>query len=164
MKTSDDLVSVKGFITESERNIEIASAIYEQFPAARQDIVREFFRKLAADLERKLPGWSTRYDPPFFDHQYGAFGIFKNTWNELYEVRIEAFKGGESMIYGVWRDERLLRRGARSEKLLAEVRKNVPDATSRQWYEAEIRMTSPAKDWRKPNVLWRMHSDKTFRA
>jgi hypothetical protein len=68
------------------------------------------------------------------------------------------------MIYGVWRDERLVGAIPRNLELLAEVQKRIPRARGRKYYESEIQMNSPATDWRKPKVLWRMYTDETFRA
>ena len=164
MKTNNDLVPVSQFITESERNLEIASVIYEQYEAARQQIVKEFFDRLTADLKAKLPGWSFRYSEPFFDARHGAFDMFKKPWKERYRIRIEAYQFGVSMGFGVWRDRDLVRGIPFSAELLAAVKEDFPRATSRDYFEAEISMTSPAPEWRTPKALWQIHSDEAFRA
>jgi hypothetical protein len=163
MKTSDDVVPVKQFIAESEQNLDIATAIYEQYEEAREAIVKAFLARLETDLSANLKGWSFSYDPPFFTSAYGSFSLNKLSWENRYAILLEAYDWGERMIYGVWRNEALIGSVPRSAELVGAVRKKLPDATSRKYYEAEIRLTSPAKDWRKPGVLWRMHSDATFR-
>jgi hypothetical protein len=162
IKANDDLISVKQFIVESKRNLDIATAIYEQYEGARETIIKDFLDRLETSLKAALKGWSYHYDSPFFTSSYGAFFLRKPCWNDRYAIVLEAYNRGERMIYGVWRDENLLKSVPRSPGLLGAVRKKIPDATSRKYYEAEIRMTSPAKDWRKPEILWRMHSDDSF--
>ena len=163
MKTNDDLIPVCRFIAESEGNIEIGNAIYEQYENAREDILKGFFKRLLAGIKQKLPDWSGRYTEPFFTKRYGAFDFYKSTWSQRYRIRLEAWDWGNGIVYGVWRDADSLPNVPLNAKLLAEVQEKMPDATSRGYYEAEIRMNSPAKDWRIPRVLWRLHSDEAFR-
>lgn len=163
MKANNDLIPISDFIAESERNLAVATAIYEQYKPARDHLVAAFFKRLESDLATTLKNWKFEYSPPFFIDRYGGFGAFKPTWKDRYQIRIEALDSGNRMIYGAWRHEDLLKGVPRSADLLATVRKKLPSATSRAWYEAEIRMTSPATDWRKPKVLWRMQSDQSFR-
>jgi hypothetical protein len=118
---------------------------------------------LESDLSATLNDWAFEYSPRFFIDRWGAFAAFKPIWNGRYQTRVEAVDWGNRMIYGIWRHEDLIKGVPRSAELLATVRKKFPSATSRFWYEAEIRMTSPATDWRKPTVLWRMQSDESFR-
>ena len=162
MKTNDDLVPVSRFIAESELNLDIATAIYEQYEQAREAIVKAFLAQLEADLKSKLKGWSFSYDSPFFTSAYGLFSLHKPNWKGRYAIMLEAYDWGAGMIYGVWRNEESIGSVPRSAELLGAVRKQLPDAVSRKYYEAEIEMTSPAKDWRKPNILWRMQSDEKF--
>jgi hypothetical protein len=163
LKANNDLIPISDFITESERNLMVATAVYEQYEPARDNLVAAFFKRLESDLAARLQNWQFEYSPPFFIDRYGAFGAFKPTWKNRYQIRIEAVDSGNRMVYGVWRHEDLLKGVPRSADLLATVRRKLPSATSRAWYEAEIRMTSPATDWRKPNVMWRMQSDESFR-
>ena len=164
MTTNDDLVPVSQFIAESERNIEIAAAIFEHYEEARAEIVKGFFDRLKKALQAKLPGWCFRYSEPFFDTRHGAFDMFKKPWKERYRIRIEAYQYGVSMGFGVWRDPELVGGIPLSAELLAAVKEDFPRATSRDYFEAEINMTSPAVDWRTPKALWRIHSDEAFRA
>lgn len=163
MKANNDLIPISDFIAESERNLTVAAAVYEQYEAARDKLVAAFFKRLESDLAATLKNWKFEHSPLFFIERYGAFAAFKPTWKGRYQIRIEAVDYGNRMIYGVWRHEDLVKGVPRSADLLGTVRKKLPSATSRAWYEAEIRMTSPATDWRKPNVLWRMQSNESFR-
>jgi len=161
-KKNDDLVPVKEFITASPQNLEIATAIYEQYTAAREQILKNFFERLGKRLMADLPGWGYEYGPPFFTDQYGVFRIFKDSWKRRYEFVLEAYRWGERMNWGVWRREESLNGKPRSPEILAAVKKAFPAAKSRVYYEAEIPITSPATDWQKPDVLWRLHSDREF--
>ena len=91
--------------------------------------------------------------------------MFKKPWKERYRIRIEAYQFGRGgMGFGVWRDPELVGRIPLPAELLAAVKEDFPRATSRDYFEAEISMTSPAADWRTPKTLWRIHSDEAFRA
>jgi hypothetical protein len=48
------------------------------------------------------------------------------------------------------------------EPLLRAVQRILPSAKSHPWWEAITIMHSPAPDWRKPEVLWRIHKDGAF--
>ena len=73
MKIDDDLVSVQQFIIESNRNLDIATAIYEQYEASREMIVKGFLGRLQTSLKATLNGWLYEYDGPFFTTRYSIF-------------------------------------------------------------------------------------------
>ena len=159
------MVPVRDFILESEQNLDVATAIYEQYEDARKSIMRSFLDRLAERLKKKLPGWTAEYEPSeFFTNRYACFHLFKPHWSKMYTIVLEAYMYGDRMIYGVWRNEDRLGGTARSPELLGAIRKTFSEAKSRTYYEAEIPFTSPATDWRKPAVLWRIHADETFLA
>jgi hypothetical protein len=120
--THDDLIPVTAFITESERNLEIATVIFERYEEARGEIIKGFLDRLTADLKSKLSGWSFRYEPLFFEERYGAFNMFKKQWKGRYRIRMEALEWGERMGYGVWRDADFLKSIPLSPELLTEVK------------------------------------------
>lgn len=159
---NDDLIPVSKFITESERNLEIATAIYEQYEAARDEIVKGFVDRLTKDLEAKLDGWVFQCGSLFIE-RWAGFDFFKKAWKANYRIRLEAYEHGESMGFGVWRDPKALRNVPRSPQLLAAVREEHSEATSRSYFEAEIPMRSPASCWKTPQILWRMQNDENFR-
>ena len=107
-KKNDDLVPVEQFIAESERNLDIAAAIYEQYEDARAAIVKAFLAELKTDLRANLKDWSFSYDPPFFTSPYGIFSLYKAGWKDRYAILLEAYNHGERMIYGVWRKEEVI--------------------------------------------------------
>jgi hypothetical protein len=165
-KNNDDLVPVTEFISASRQNLEIAEAIYAQYEMARERIIQGFFARLGENLINKLPGWSREYAPTFFMERYGQFSIWKESWQGHYRFAIEAYDWGAGMIGGVWRDENALGGVSRNSEILAAINKLHPRdrCRDRVWFEAEVTLRSPAADWRKPEVLWRIHSDAQFLA
>jgi hypothetical protein len=45
---------------------------------------------------------------------------------------------------------------------LSAARAAFPQAQTNPWREAWIPMETPAEDWRKIEILWRMHKDDSF--
>jgi hypothetical protein len=45
---------------------------------------------------------------------------------------------------------------------LTAIGKPYPSAIAGKWWEAKMTMRSPAADWQQPDVLWRMHKDRSF--
>ena len=66
------------------------------------------------------------------------------------------------MIIGVGRITNDTRKVPLHPPLLSAVQKILPSAKSHAWWEARVTMHTPAADWRKPEVLWRMHTDGRF--
>jgi hypothetical protein len=166
MPPKNDLIPVKGFMTESRRNVEVATAVYNEYKGAREIIVKDFFTRVSKLLKRskKFQSWETEYDGDFFNEEYSAYRLRKKSWREKYDIRIEAWRFGDRMIYGVWRDKEQLDRVNRSNALLQAIRQKLPGAKlkARDYYEAEITMDFPEPDWRQPKVLWRMVNDERF--
>ena len=111
---------------------------------------------------RDLPDWKGRYDEPFFVSQYGAYDFLNPTWHDEYSIRLEAWKKGDRIIFGVWRDEEKVHKRPRSTAILSAVQKAHPSAISREYYEAVVTLRSPESDWRQPEVLWRIHTERDF--
>ena len=150
------------YMLESERNLRLAEATWRRYEAAREQIMSGFFKRLTLRLTQSLPGWKSRYDELFFVAEYSACDVWNPAWEEQYFLRLEAWKNGDRIIYGIWRDEDKLRNRPRSDTLLHAVQKEHPSAKSRIYYEAELTIHSPAPDWRQPAVLWRIHQDPRF--
>lgn len=157
----DDLVPITEFLLESETNLAVAKAIYDQYENAVGVLIAAFFEKVKSELRVGREDWSFECGK-FLVDQYAGFMLSKPSWKDCYTVRLEASGWGTRMIYGVWRREDRIGGVERNAKLLGMVRESFPSAKSRRWYEAEVLMTSPASDWSKPEVLWRMHTDKNF--
>jgi hypothetical protein len=164
MKTTDDLIPIKQFIFESKTNLELATAVYNEYETARETIIKEFFDRVTKLLKRskKLQAWEMAYDGGFFVQDYACYRLHKKIWQDRYDIRIEAWQYGERMIYGVWRDATVLDRVQRNSALLQAVRQRLPKAKARNYFEAEIWMDFPEPDWKKPKVIWRMLKDKKF--
>ena len=151
------------FILQSERNLRVAESIFNEWPKAREAIMDGFFQRLKAQLEKSLPGWSITYGQ-FFIERYGAFSLTKPAWKERYYVQIECGDYGEGKLcLGVWRNEQLVGRRPFSTKLIPALTKALPAVKSRKWWEAIVTMQSPSPDWRKPEVLWQIHTQDSFR-
>lgn len=158
----DDAVPLTKFMLETAENFHIAHAIHVNYNAARKELLDQFFKKLATDLCSTHPDW--KYDwGNFFVDQFPQFRMGKPAWDWRYVIEIQAQGYGNRMVYGVWRDDKRLSSVPRDPVLHDLVRKKVSgNIVSRPWYEAEIELISPARDWRLPEVLWRTHSDPTF--
>ena len=79
-----------------------------------------------------------------------------------YGMGLQCNDYGESMVFGVWREKDQIGKRPFCDELLNAVGKVQPSAHTHAWWEARMTMHSPAPDWRKPEVLWRMHKDDTF--
>jgi hypothetical protein len=161
MKASEDVPLIR-FVLESERNLQVAEAAFSCFQDARNEIVAGFCQRLGTKLTKRLIGWKCEYRYPFFTDEYGAFDVWKPRWKDQYHLRLEAWKYGNRMIYGIWRDEDNIGRRAFTGEILTQVRKAHPSAKARKYYEAEVTLRSPEADWRPVQVLWRMHRDRSF--
>lgn len=158
----DDAVPITKFMLETAENFQVAHAIHEHYDAARAELLDSFFERLAEELSTTHPQWE--YDwTEFFTGEFGQFKTCKKAWDWRYVVAIEAQKHGNRMAYGVWRNEDRISQAPRDATLHGLVSKKLPHVRkSRRWFEAEIYLTSPAPDWRLPEVLWRMHKEPEF--
>jgi hypothetical protein len=157
------VLAIADYIIGNERNLRLSEAIYaSSYENARERIMKGFFERLTKRMLKDFPGWKGRYDEPFFIDQYGAYDFSNPAWSDEYSIRLEAWKKGDRIIYGVWRDEEKLHKRPRSTAILMAVQKAHPSAISRMYYEAEVTLRSPEPDWREPEVLWRIHTDRDF--
>jgi hypothetical protein len=132
----DDLIPVTDFMLECESNLVIAHAVHAHYIEARASVLQGFFSRLRNELSTRLDGWKFQYEPEFFTAQYGTFMFCKPKWDWNYAILVEAYDRGKKMVYGVWRNEDMLGKVPRSSQLLAAVRAQLKQATSRKWYEA----------------------------
>jgi hypothetical protein len=159
---------IKDFILASERNLTIAASITEAWPEARNRIIFNFLNRLGSKLVKQLNGWkvdSSEFDSsaPSFKEQWACFNVYKPSWKNQYFVSLQCYNYGETMFFGVIRDESQSHIAKRPfcEEILDIVRKFYPSARPSKWWEARTIMRSPNPDWRNPEALWRIHSDKT---
>jgi hypothetical protein len=153
---------IQDYILKNERNVAIAAAVGEAWPEARAKIVAGFIDRLDARLKRKLKGWeSERWQGEFFVDQWPGYSIEKPAW-KYRSVAIQCGRYGDELVLGIVRETDDTRKVPLHAPLLSAVQKVFPSAKSSSWWEAKARLNSPAPDWRKPEVLWRMHTEKTF--
>ncbi|HEX3628473.1 MAG TPA: hypothetical protein VH280_23950 [Verrucomicrobiae bacterium] len=154
--------SIEAHILKSEKNLRIAGAVAEAWLAVRKRLVHDFFRGVEKTLKKKLPGWECDLWGEYFMEAYPGFYVGKPTWLERYSINLECHQYGEKMLFGVWRNQKKLAKQPFCSEVLTAVRARFPSARSREWWEAEITMQTPARDWRKPESLWRIHNDAKF--
>lgn len=157
--------SIHDFLLSNEKSLRIAAAVSEAWPEAREKLVLGFLQRLSVELEKNLPGWETKFVGGFFNERYSGFFVSKPTWHDDdYNVTLECHDYGKKMIFGVSRNENKehIKRRPPCDELLDAVGKLHPSASARTWWEAMITLRSPAPDWRKPEVLWKMHTDRKF--
>ena len=150
------------YILKNERNLRIAAAVGEAWPEARETLVSAFHARLESRLTKNLKGWKVEHTEAYFSDRYGTFYLNKPAWDNQYYISLQYSNHGEKMIFGVIRSEWYIKKRKFSPELLTAVRQIYPSAHSRTWWEAVIDMQSPAADWRKPEVLWRMYKDHKF--
>lgn len=155
--------SMEDFILKSESNLTTAATVFEAWPQVRTSLVSEFFNRVQAQLTAKLKGWKSELQGDFFNERYPGFLVWKPGCKGWYYVRLECYNYGQKMIFGVWRNEDQIMGRPFSKEMLAAVKAHYPSARARAlWWEAVVTMHVPAKDWRTPDVLWRMRTDNGF--
>ena len=153
---------IQDYILKSEENLNIASAVAEAWPQAREKLVADFLDRLTFRLKKKLKGWEIGpWGGRFFLDAYPGYYISKPTWPH-HSIGFQCGAHGDQMVIGICRDTDDTRKLPLYPPLLSAVQKIHPSAKSKAWWEAQIIMHSPAPDWRKPEVLWCMHKDHKF--
>jgi hypothetical protein len=154
---------IKEFIIQSEENLRIAEAVVEAMPAARQKMVDDFLTRLEARLKTKLTGWKFERDKDFFIKNWAKTVFWKPEWRGQYMLALEFADYGKEMVFGVKRDKDNIGDRPLCEELLNAIKQvNSTANFEKWWWEARIPMDSPAADWRRPDILWRMHTDEQF--
>lgn len=149
---------IHDYILKSESNLNVAAAIATEWPEARAKLVSAFLERLGARLKKK--GWDFEPWNRFFLDRWAGFAIWKPAWNR--SISFQCGQYGAHMGIGVSRDTDDTKKLPLHEPLLTAVRKIHPSAQSEPWWEAYAIMHSPAPDWRKPEVLYRIHKDPAF--
>ena len=151
---------IQEFIIENERNMLIAAAVADGYLAARKQLVDGFLDRLGATIVKECKGWQHEKWRIFISDWEALFYLRKPEW-DFHAVALRCFDYGERMEFGITRDVGIGKKPFRAE-ILAAVKESFPSARARTWWEAVVTMQSPAADWRKPEVLLRMHTDPEF--
>lgn len=153
---------IEDYILQNEENLRIAAAVGEAWPAAREKVVAGFLDRLGASLNKKLKGWERGpWGGQFFVDAYPGYYFWKPKW-EHHSIGFQCGEYGDRMVIGIARDTNDTRKVPLHPPLLSAVQQILPSAKSQAWWEARVTMHSPAADWRKPEVLWRLHKDGRF--
>lgn len=153
---------IEDFTLSNERNLRIASAVFEAWPKARQKVVDGFLKRLSSKLKEELKDWEFLMDEAqFFEERWATFYFWKPAWEDQYEIGLQCHDFGEKIVFGVCR-EMDAKTKPFCDELLQTIKELHPSARTQTWWEARMSMHSPAADWRTPDVLWRMHTDDKF--
>jgi hypothetical protein len=156
---------VHDFILANKDNLRIAAAVGDAWPEAREKLAYGFLKRLNTRLMKELNGWES--EPLVEGHEHSGFfqkkcyglPFFKPTWKDEYWLMLEPADRGEKILFGVRRAKESIGKRPFSDEMF----NAIPQYGTRNAdWEVKIQMLSPAADWRKPEVLWRMHTDNSF--
>jgi hypothetical protein len=150
------------FILKDEGNLHIAATVGEVWPEVRQQIVTGFLDGLETRLKKKLKGWQFWRSNRFFVNSWAEFAFYKTAWSDEYHISLHCDDFGQRMAIGVVRHKNDIGKRPFSAELLEAIKAIYESAYTNSWWEVRVLMDYPAADWRKPDVLWRMHKDSAF--
>ena len=151
------------FILKNKDNLRIAATVGDAWPEVRRQISADFIGRLENKLKKKLKGWNFEVcDGSFFVTEYAGYYFWKPAWENQYSLGLQLLSKGEKAIFGVLREKDHIGNRKPSDKLFNAIARVHNSAERNSWWEAWMKMESPAPDWRKPKVLWRMHKDSKF--
>jgi hypothetical protein len=155
---------IQKFIVESEENLHIAEAVAEALPNARHQLAVDFLARLDARLKEGFPGWKSENYETFFCDRYATYYFWKPEWAGQYGLCLQFGEYGKVMVYGVYREKEKIGNRPFCDELMRAVKavEVYRRAETNIWWDAVIHMDSPAENWRKPEVLWRMYKDDAF--
>jgi hypothetical protein len=155
---------IQEFIVQSEENLRIAEAVSEALPSARHKLAVEFLARLDSRLKEGYPGWKSKNDEIFFGDRYATYSFWKPEWAGQYGLALQFGEFGREIYFGVYREKDKVGNRPFCDELMRAVKEVevYRRAETNVWWDALIHMDSPAENWRKPEVLWRMHKDDGF--
>lgn len=153
--------TIQEFIIKNEQNLRIAVAVSEAWPEARNHIMTSFLDRLATKLRSGLQHWQTEVGNTYFVDRYAGFQLSKANW-DAYWVDLQFADYGQKVQFGIMRNENEISNQPFCPAILEAVSNLYPSAKQVKWWEAVVVMSSPATDWRTPDVLWRMQTDSSF--
>jgi hypothetical protein len=153
---------IQDYILKNERNLRIAAAVGDAWPEAKEKLVSGFLDRLELRLTKHLKGWTFNRWERFLVDGWPSYNFWRPLWEDQYYISLQADNYGETISFGVGRNKDEIAKRPFCPKLLNTVRRLHPSARPHGWWEARATMRSPEPDWRKPEVLWRMHKDADF--
>jgi hypothetical protein len=153
---------IQEFIIQSEENLRIAEAVADALPTALNKMTEEFLARLDMRIKGGLPGWKSEKDSIFFTDRYPTYSFWKPEWAGQYGLALQFGEYGKEMVLGVYREKEKVGNRPFCGELMTAVKEVYRQAETNPWWDARIRMDSPDENWRKPEVLWRMHQDDSF--
>jgi len=152
---------IQEFIIQGEENLRIAAAVAETWPEARRQLMSSFLNRLQTQLTRKLKGWEPWRDSDCLKAGAGYY-ITKPEWRESYWIGFDCWDDCSKIYIGISWETDNARNQAHAE-LLTALQTRYPSAKyNPRWPWVFAQLRSPAPDWSKPDVLWRMHKDPEF--
>ena len=153
---------IRDYILKDKETFGIAAEVATAWRQAREQIVTKFLEKLDFRLKRKLKGWQSEpFGGQFFEDPYPGYYIWNKQWKH-HSVGFQCAEYGGRMDIGVSRDTDNARKLPFHPPVLVAIQGILPGSKSYSWWEARAPMHSPEPDWRTPEALWRMDSDKAF--
>lgn len=154
---------IQEFILKNELNLRVGVTVAEAWLEARDKLSSEFLKRLDTRLKRELRGWESEpWGGEFFVDQYPGYYFWKPAWKGRYSIGLQCGNYGKSMDFGIGRDSEDTCKQPYRDELLVAMREVYPSAQHYPSWEARVSMRSPARDWRDPKILLRMHTDKEF--
>lgn len=149
--------AVHDFILANQDNLRVAAAVCDVWPEVRDSVVIGFLDRLNSRLMDNLKGWESEIDGSL-QQKYSGACFRKRGW-ENYWLCLQAQEFGERIVFGVMREKETIGKRPFNDELFDAIPQT---GTRNAWWEVMIKMRSPAADWRKPDVLWRMQTDDKF--
>ncbi len=153
---------IEELIIQSEENFRIAEAVVSALPGARHRLAVGFLARLDTRLKTNLQGWKSENPQTFFTDRGPCYSIWKPAWAGQYGLSLQFGDYGKKMRFGLYREIDQIGERPFCEELMNAVKDAFPHAVAEGWWEALILMESPAEDWSKMEILWRMHKDDSF--
>jgi hypothetical protein len=153
---------VYNFILGQKKNFQIAASVSEAWRDTRQQVLLGFLDRLDTRLIKTLKGWKSEREKIFYEDPWASFNFWKPTWDNQYGLGLMWDDTRKEMIFGVYREDNIWKRPHCDELLNTIASKIQLSVKKNPWWEARIRMKSPASDWSTPEILWRMHSETKF--
>lgn len=153
---------IRDFIIESQQNLEIADAVESTLPDVRKKLADDFLDRLDGRMKANFPKWKFGREYVPFYNRYATYDFWKPDWEGQYGIALQFGDYGKEMAFGVYREIDKIGKRPFCKELISTVQKEFAEAETHEWWEARIRMESPAANWRKPANLWSMYTDNAF--